>query len=240
MSVRIRRVQGFTLIELLVVIAIIALLLSILVPALAPSREQAQRITCAANLSTLGKAMVMYVGEWRGCYPVRGNDTLWPGSLEPYYVDHDVLLCASDRRDPPPATWGNTSGPNGAPRSYIYNGWNDYFEQTLSPADFAEYMEATAPRGIREHYVGVPSDTVAFGEKESDSKHFHMDFLEGVGNDFTELEQRRHNRNINDSESGGSNYVMVDGHVEYLYFSESLSPVNRWAIADNWRMISWP
>jgi prepilin-type N-terminal cleavage/methylation domain-containing protein len=55
--------QGFTLIELLVVIAIIALLMSILMPALARVRELAQRVVCGTNLSGMTKAMVVYAND---------------------------------------------------------------------------------------------------------------------------------------------------------------------------------
>ena len=56
---------GFTLIELLVVIAIIALLVSILLPALASARKEARRSVCQANLKTLGTAFVNYSTEFQ-------------------------------------------------------------------------------------------------------------------------------------------------------------------------------
>jgi prepilin-type N-terminal cleavage/methylation domain-containing protein len=54
---------GFTLIELLVVIAIIALLVSILMPGLGRARELARRAKCMSNLSSIGKAMSIYVND---------------------------------------------------------------------------------------------------------------------------------------------------------------------------------
>jgi prepilin-type N-terminal cleavage/methylation domain-containing protein/prepilin-type processing-associated H-X9-DG protein len=64
-----QRRLAFTLVELLVVIGIIALLISILLPALSKAREAAKTIKCAANMHSIGLAMQMYLVDNKNCYP---------------------------------------------------------------------------------------------------------------------------------------------------------------------------
>jgi len=61
--------QGFTLIELLVVVAIIALLISILLPALKSARDQAKKAVCSSNLRSVVQAMINYTVENRDFVP---------------------------------------------------------------------------------------------------------------------------------------------------------------------------
>jgi prepilin-type N-terminal cleavage/methylation domain-containing protein/prepilin-type processing-associated H-X9-DG protein len=69
MSGDLRRRHGFTLIELLVVIAIIALLISILLPALTQAREQTKSSKCLSNLRMLGQGVTIYATEERDSLP---------------------------------------------------------------------------------------------------------------------------------------------------------------------------
>jgi prepilin-type N-terminal cleavage/methylation domain-containing protein/prepilin-type processing-associated H-X9-DG protein len=73
--------SGFTLIELLVVISIIALLLSIIMPALTKAREQAKKIVCASHLKEMAYGMHLYAVTYKNTFPA----TFMPGNLSPFY-----------------------------------------------------------------------------------------------------------------------------------------------------------
>ena len=82
-----RTKKAFTLIELLVVIAIIAILMSILMPALRAAKDHGKRIVCSSHLKTLGLANVLYSDEADGWYvPImdrtQEEDDYWPGNVQ--------------------------------------------------------------------------------------------------------------------------------------------------------------
>jgi len=128
---------SFTLIELLVVIAIIAVLASMLLPALGKAREKANIITCAGNLRQIGVAFMMYLDDNEQYYL---TDILqegiynwgFTGQLAPYLGlkpariakpgPKTVFRCPQDnveRVDNPPCSYALTSGGTGWTNGFI-------------------------------------------------------------------------------------------------------------------------
>ena len=188
---------AFTLVELLVVIAIIALLISMLLPAVANSRRQALSTACKANLRTNYQFMYMYANDNNGWYAPIGlgdnpglpRELRWPAYVfKPAVWNPPTLLCPAD--DQPQEE-----------HSYILN---DHVLQRKIR------VGKTGERGLS------PSEIVLMGEKKSDYGDYYMEYkmdpntgqpMSGTTDFWRLVEKYRHGIQL------GSNYLMLDGSV---------------------------
>ena len=146
MSTASPRRRGFTLVELLVVIGIIALLISVLLPALNKARAASRTTVCLSNLRQMGMAWQMYLQESKGRLPhsiwhtappnvsgAKWDEFIWRGFwfgiLNQYKVSSSQLLCP-EAQDPIPWNLAGGGGIIGA--GTAKNAWSGQ-HQTATP-----------------------------------------------------------------------------------------------------------
>jgi prepilin-type processing-associated H-X9-DG protein len=215
---------------MLVVIGIIGILMSLLAPALSKAKAKANQIKCLNHMRQVALSAGMYASDYNNEFPPRRPPAnAWPQKLQPYFREWKVLVCPGDRF----GIAGLLANAGDLKRSYLINGFNDYFFRTLSDREYRVYKRWNWPHGMREDAITNPSETILFGEKRTGSMHVHMDIDQGdlergeMGNDIEEIDHARHGR--------GSNFVFVDASVRLLEKKKELFPDNLWCVMDEFR-----
>ena len=166
----------------------------------------------------------------------------WPKRTWQGYENLQILICPTDR--PVGDSLGDVAEPDYAPRSYIINGFNDYFEETLSTvaapgetkSQWERFKDHEWPFGFAESAMVESSDTIVFGEKLG-GNNWNMHFDKKDPSDL-QAEDSRHANSSGGRKVGGSNYAFGDGSVRYLRWPQYLTPVNMWYVTEKARNIS--
>lgn len=192
--------RAFTVIELLVVIAIIALLISMLLPAIARARESGRHVLCMSNNRQLGTALAVYLTENRGYFPGdhweagRSSVVTWTVRLRRLTQTEAVFDCPSrpsDFRWVPVYNQTSRMHPYGtyvgwresenvlsawsAPRCYGYNGWG--FEEFL-PVSYGLGGHIKHPREyMQDKRVGLNLGDKPYWEPNENSVVYPMDLI---------------------------------------------------------------
>ena len=225
--------KAFTLIELLVVIAIIAILASMLLPAIAKAKAKAIRVKCASNERQLGIAIRMYADDFDGKFPNLGG--WWPWDVPAFAANafvknggtRNILYCPGYWKQNSDELWAfTTQQTNEVAQNntgYRVIGYALAFDGAgrVRPTNITESFTPrpwVMPGGIL--YNPGPSERViaadailSTGANVNDrSKNRYSNITEGaVPHDSSHLDGRF---------PTGGNLLFLDGHVDWRKFDQ--------------------
>ena len=238
--------SAFTITELCVVLTLIALLILILLPSLANSRQYSKKALCQANLLQLGRAMQLFVNDNDGWttdpwYFQFGNGNLWTtdwlpmwsrdskklpdqpdgeypdGLLWQYLQTEDVWQCPNIPYNPVYGPWGPGS-------TMVYWGYPDIRWSYIANGQ-PGYSMQNSPWIVKPERV-IPSPASVFMIYEQwpyDAYAFDNTVVLFASSYWPGDES------LSDCHNGGGNLVFFDGHVEWMHREDDyLQRVSTW------------
>jgi prepilin-type N-terminal cleavage/methylation domain-containing protein/prepilin-type processing-associated H-X9-DG protein len=258
--------RGFTLIELLVVIAIIALLLSILLPALRAVREQGRRAVCAQNEKNTGLGLFLYANDSDGKLPMNQVDrwlfdvSYWTTDiiLSAGAFDRHIFYCPSWKQRDNIIFWRYGEGlANGTPESYATpepknEGTRKDYHRIMGYFWFIDIVNGRAHPPMnpdntpKKEWVRSVVDTKSAPAKveliadvtaSNGADRNTADFTRATGGCYSRWQiYDRSNHLKSPTKPSGGNILFVDGHVEWRHFKDM---EHRWFWQSNSNPCFW-
>ena len=249
--------SGFSLVELLVVISIIAMLMTLLLPALKTAREMAKRTFCVNTLKQIGNATHMYCADWNDwMVPVSYNwssdlprevlrNGPWPARLLPYIGEENLRLWGSFFVCPSVATprvyredqYGNVPTGTNAKHSYGFNSTvGDLNRLATMPANYVKMFQmkkinqvaSYAPsQGSNECPLVTEGNHLPYSTTDYLSDYLRWDVANFPSTWMLETTMFPHN--------GQANFLFLPGNAGTVNRKEMLAwPIDKYCIGFHW------
>ena len=235
-----RHSRAFTLVELLVTVAIIAILATLLLPAISKARTKAKTIACASNMKNWATATQLYADDFNDILPPFGDlasdytQPFWHAKLAPYLSkksdDQTEFRNTSIFRDDIRRCPGGFRERRLLAESTNTTGWNcwigAHFGLMGKPLSGAFYYANINPP-VRLSQISNPSDAMAYMDTLSHYVYspvearyrFNLDLdNDGVPDSTSAHSSDPFNSARPKVHNNGSNVTLLDGHVERVPF----------------------
>jgi prepilin-type N-terminal cleavage/methylation domain-containing protein/prepilin-type processing-associated H-X9-DG protein len=212
--------RAFTLVELLVVVGILAMLAAILFPVFAQAKEAAKRTECLSNVRQLSAAMLMYLDDHDGAYPMRVDGTdnenvdQWIDMIHPY------VRAGKDGKTSPLSKCSEFIPAPGLADGYgrkKITGWgygmNGHLHNAGSPVPESVVVEPPLTALIGDSTLG---DFYARPRRRARTAFANASLLSPYDLPCAEARTRHGAGSAGRPEHGGSTMSFADGHVRFL------------------------
>lgn len=209
----------FTLVELLIVIAIIAILASLLLPALKKASDSGKEAFCKGNLRQNHLNLMSYTVDFNDYMPISivvSSSSAWKNFVDLGYVRNtNIFDCPSDATRTPSST---TYPGNGHYYNYPWHKGNNQAYIWWFYCMYYTSTEVWIKTPLKVSSLKTPTLDIAAldGETQNHSTPFYYAVASSYTNDYSTFEDwDRHNN--------GSNHIFIDGSAKKLNYSKYMN-----------------